>query len=333
MVVTNCYTVDGEIAGESTGLSVINYATDALGSVIGTLVGGQLQSTDAYKPFGALIAQATAPDSNGSVCAAIRSTGRVVSEGYVRARHCGTGPGRWTSLDPQWPGEPKYIYVADLPTQNADYWGLASCADCCCCPTSITFDETKYDKIVGNKRDVLGNRRWGHHFELKYTLEGKVSNGMTGDCTTQWCECSNADLPRPNSRTEPPLGAFTWWDLASFGKPLVPPFSGHVDCGSTVTRSLADEPTVTERRPKELGRGNERRYLWIVVHIIPPAGCGSDAQTFKATQILGVKSMSPFQSDMKLWPHDADANVAPTKCKPLSGPGCGNGNAGGPKIL
>ena len=56
MPVTNYYTVDGAIIGESTSAGAINYATDALGSVTGTLVGGQLQNTYAYKPYGALLA-------------------------------------------------------------------------------------------------------------------------------------------------------------------------------------------------------------------------------------------------------------------------------------
>jgi len=43
MAVTNYHTVDGEIVGERTGAGRINYATDALGSVSGTLVNGQLQ--------------------------------------------------------------------------------------------------------------------------------------------------------------------------------------------------------------------------------------------------------------------------------------------------
>src|ERR1035437_1780098 len=57
MPVTNYYTVDGEIIGESTGANAINYATDALGSVTGTLVGGSLQNTYVYKPYGSLLAQ------------------------------------------------------------------------------------------------------------------------------------------------------------------------------------------------------------------------------------------------------------------------------------
>ena len=57
MPVTNYCTVDGEIIGEGTSGSEINYATDALGSVTGTLVGDQLQNTYAYQPYGALLAK------------------------------------------------------------------------------------------------------------------------------------------------------------------------------------------------------------------------------------------------------------------------------------
>ena len=100
MAVTIYYTVDGAIIGESTGSAAINYATDALGSVTGTLVNGQLQNTYAYKPYGALLAKTgTGADptmrwagSNG-----YRPTGRAQSDYYVRARHLGTIPGRWTT--------------------------------------------------------------------------------------------------------------------------------------------------------------------------------------------------------------------------------------------
>ena len=110
------YTVDGEIVGESTGSTTINYARDALGSVTGTLVNGQLQNTYAYKPYGALLAKTGAgPDPamqwNGGV--GYRPTGRTLSEQYVRARHLGMLPGRWTTVDPLWPHRRAYRYAAD----------------------------------------------------------------------------------------------------------------------------------------------------------------------------------------------------------------------------
>jgi len=68
MPVTNNYTVDREIIGERTNAGRVNYATDALGSVTGTLVGDALQNTYAYKPYGALLAKTGAgadPKSSG----------------------------------------------------------------------------------------------------------------------------------------------------------------------------------------------------------------------------------------------------------------------------
>ena len=90
MPVTNYYTVDGEIIGERTGASRVNYATDALGSVTGTLVGDALQSTYAYKPYGALLAKTGAgadPKAQWVGSLGYRATG----EGRARTT---IGPGR-----------------------------------------------------------------------------------------------------------------------------------------------------------------------------------------------------------------------------------------------
>jgi hypothetical protein len=53
MPVTNYYTVDGRILGESTGGSRIDYLPEALGSVVGTVSSdGSLQRQYRYKPYG-----------------------------------------------------------------------------------------------------------------------------------------------------------------------------------------------------------------------------------------------------------------------------------------
>ena len=127
MPVTNYYTVDGEIIGERTGSNTINYATDALGSVTGTLVGGQLQNTYAYKPYGALLAKTGTgadPKMGWVGTRGYRGTGRRQSDAYVRARHYGTTTGRWTTADPLWPVLMRYSYVHGSPVSLGDRSGL-----------------------------------------------------------------------------------------------------------------------------------------------------------------------------------------------------------------
>lgn len=126
MAITNYYTVDGEIVGERTGSSTINYATDALGSVTGTLVGGQLQNTYAYKPYGALLAKTgtgTDPKQQWVGSRGYRPTGRTQSDYYVSARHYGATTGRWTTSDPLWPAEPAFQYAGESPCVVVDASG------------------------------------------------------------------------------------------------------------------------------------------------------------------------------------------------------------------
>jgi hypothetical protein len=121
------YTIDGVIVGEQTSSGRINYATDALGSVTGTLVGNQLVNTYAYKPYGALLASTgsgTAPKQQWVGNLGYRPTGRAQSDYYVRARHHGAVPGRWTTVDLLWPAEHPYTYALCMPTSRADATGM-----------------------------------------------------------------------------------------------------------------------------------------------------------------------------------------------------------------
>ena len=53
-----------------------------------------------------------------------RRTTMPYADQYVRARHYGGVEGRWTSVDPLWPMERAYIYVADNPATATDVYGL-----------------------------------------------------------------------------------------------------------------------------------------------------------------------------------------------------------------
>jgi hypothetical protein len=114
------YTIDGVIVGEQTSAGRINYATDALGSVTGTLVGSQLVNTYTYKPYGALLAttgSGAAPepqwlgtlgamptgraDADVSLGSSCYSTSRLVSQARAAMTTVGdAGPGNLLAAGP-----------------------------------------------------------------------------------------------------------------------------------------------------------------------------------------------------------------------------------------
>lgn len=127
------YTVDGEMIGERTVSGRVNYATDALGSVTGTLVGDEFQNTYAYKPYGMVLAKTgTAADPRALWVGALGylQTGRLSADFYVRARHYSTSSAAWTSIDPLSQssrissGSHGYVYATANPTNFVDPSGL-----------------------------------------------------------------------------------------------------------------------------------------------------------------------------------------------------------------
>src|ERR1043165_5803734 len=105
MAVTNYYTVNGQIIGEKTaGGSRVDYLTDALGSVIGTVnQSAQVVNTYRYKPYGSQLAKTGAgsdPSFQWVGEQGYRPTAKKWSDIYVRARHHDTIQGRWTTKDP-----------------------------------------------------------------------------------------------------------------------------------------------------------------------------------------------------------------------------------------
>lgn len=146
------YTVNGLIIGERTSVGRINYATDALGSVTGTLVGAQLQNTYTYKPYGTLLAKTgTGSDPKQGWLGSLgyRPTGRTQSDYYVRARHLGAAAGRWTTVDRHWPWQPAYGYVRSAPSTFVDYTGAqpSRTGGAPSLPTTINCDTPTNDAI------------------------------------------------------------------------------------------------------------------------------------------------------------------------------------------
>lgn len=115
MAVTNYYTVNGRIRGESTGGVRTTYGVDALGSVTGTYdQNGNPQNTYLWAPYGTLIKKtgsASDPKFGWNGSSGYRSTSRNYSGFYVRARHYDFSTGQWSTIDAMWPQQLSYAYV------------------------------------------------------------------------------------------------------------------------------------------------------------------------------------------------------------------------------
>ncbi len=129
MAVTNYITMDGMLMGEMTNGVMRNYGTDALGSVVETVLNGVEENTYQYKPCGGLLAKTGIGADpfylwNGG--SGYRATGLPNSDFYVRRRHYSSTSAIWTTADPLWPKENPYCYIDSNPLYLADPSGLAA---------------------------------------------------------------------------------------------------------------------------------------------------------------------------------------------------------------
>ena len=152
MAVTNYYSINGQIIGESTSGVRTDYLTDALGSVTGTVnQSGVVVNTYRYKPYGDLLSKtgAGADPAFGWVgTQGYKQTQKKFSNFYVRARHYGSSQGRWTTVDPyKAPVQQyvtRYIYAMMNPIRLIDPTGLyCSPKPANCCDNA----DKEYEKI------------------------------------------------------------------------------------------------------------------------------------------------------------------------------------------
>ena len=119
---------DGMILGErNPGSGRIDYAADALGSIIGTLSGGSAQNAYVYKPYGSRLAKSglgSDPNFRWVGTMGYRFNNLANAEQYIRARTYSSSIGRWTSVDPLWPREAACGYVLANPTTLRDETGM-----------------------------------------------------------------------------------------------------------------------------------------------------------------------------------------------------------------
>lgn len=102
----------------------MDYLTDALGSVVTTVVNGAVQNTYRWAGYGQQVSKTgTSPDP---MFLWVGAWGyRVRTSKYVRARHYSGQHGKWISSDPTWPLEPLYEYVRVNPSTSIDTSGYS----------------------------------------------------------------------------------------------------------------------------------------------------------------------------------------------------------------
>jgi hypothetical protein len=210
MPVTSFYKVGSRMVGEQTdGGTRINYVTDALGSIVQAIDDNHNTTyTARYKPFrDVLSSTGTAPAFTwvGSL-GYFQAAGRPHSEFYVRARFYSKAEGRWTTIDPLWPGESAYGYVSGRIQLFVDASGKASgsgskncCRDrsvaggCIALLCSLKSAKDAIDDLTGIK-DIDST-------ELKPILE-KIKNLWGKDYSPDDC-CKSA-------HGSPSFGSLAW---------------------------------------------------------------------------------------------------------------------------
>jgi len=128
MAVTSYDTLNGRIRGQSSAGARTDFLTDALGSVTATVDSTPaVVNTYRNKAYGVQLAKTGAgidPKFLWAGDTGSRNTGLGGSDFYNRARHYGASHATWTTVDPIWPDELAYAYVAGNPTTRIDPQGL-----------------------------------------------------------------------------------------------------------------------------------------------------------------------------------------------------------------
>ena len=137
MAVKNYSTVNGMLIGETStapGARPVDYMTDALGSIIGTIVNGTVQNTYRYAGYGQQVSKTGAGVDPKFLWAGEWGYRGTVELVYIRLRHFCPNYARWDSRDQIWPAESAYMYGSANPTTNIDPSGLfdvdKSCKEC-----------------------------------------------------------------------------------------------------------------------------------------------------------------------------------------------------------
>jgi len=296
MPVTRYHALNGELVGETTSGSSTSYLTDALGSVTSTVTPiGSVVNTYAFQPGGSTLAKTGSGSDPRFLWVGshgYRTTSRVRSESYVRARHYGQGEGRWSSVDPLWPRESAYGYADGSPASNPDASGL-----------TITLVRTSVQMNGKTGIDCSGGYDIGWMLKINYSGEKPYANGyiiqhVVMQLTGSDCDGTPLDGGCPNF--------YEAFPLDENGQPVRNPFDEWQFSGASCTH--ADLASVGD--------------LMIVKSLpnLPPADCDPPGQP-NWLSFPGFKAMPGGHASISAqWANccasSASCSCADSSCKP-----------------
>jgi len=123
MATTNYVSMDGMLIGEITSGVMRNYGTDALGSVVETVLNGVEENTYAYKPYGATLAKtgtAADPSFLWNGVAGVRTSASLLNAAcYLPSRQYSDLSATWTTVTTNWPNRAAYQFQKGNPVKES----------------------------------------------------------------------------------------------------------------------------------------------------------------------------------------------------------------------
>jgi RHS repeat-associated protein len=213
--------LDGEVLGENREGVRRDYVADPLGSVVAELDGAGAKAAEFdYWPYGE---ERTASGSSGSPHRFVGSLGYHTDvpsrKVYVRARDYLPREGRWSTVDPLWPRESKYMYAAGNPVNWVDRsgrqsgfdFGTSGCEYAALRKKQFIAMAKMATLGAGRNRyypDYLNVRNWkygnccgeylycdGQKGNYKYRNDVSRSRGRPMDCLDRACNKHDAKIP------------------------------------------------------------------------------------------------------------------------------------------
>jgi RHS repeat-associated protein len=219
-------TMNGMIVHENRSGVQRDYVPDTQGSTA-ALVDNTQTLTDQweYWPYGEVSAKTGTSATPFSFVGTLGYFSDHIDKlSYVRARNLRVDLCRWLTIDPQWPEELSYVYVADQPSSRKDPTGLGvfkceRCAaalflmykdskehECChcfihclvCCILNHEFDAECARGAQGLQNNVIDKGQGIAGFRNGFCEKGIRGNANTSDCAKHCrqapgCECDNAE--------------------------------------------------------------------------------------------------------------------------------------------
>ena len=244
-----------------------------------------------------------------------RQTGRLHAETYVRNRHFGSNEGRWTTVDPLWPSQLRYVYGLSSPTTRVDRSGRSSVVTNCCwtgaapqLANQYAVTPTTPSKCMKKKNGDPVTGYVGNGFDVKLSLSPtKLDNVSTSPPQVVWWECSNEQLTQGSQ-------AGQWVDRTSdLAQSICPDTwkSLNYDCTGDVKGAISDEPAMLLSRIASLGANCNKlcriRNLFIYVAFVFDSSCPDSKAKIQPLKIFQQITWDPASNQassvlMDSWP-------------------------------